>query len=146
MYLEDEISRETYFANDRGRFNIGSMRDKGSFTVSGVSSSPHGLQADLVTTGPGSSPGIGFGSWTRPGVQYSGQQPWMGSAGQRQGPSSSFQMMSSRNQAFIPPQKKQKTVRKQILVADTDSSGHLKVYSMCCLGEPCFSPKRIQNV
>ncbi|CAC5392233.1 unnamed protein product [Mytilus coruscus] len=104
LYLEDDMSRETYFPNLE-MFPVNSMRDKGSFAVCGTPL--------MVTEFPN------FGASRFPSTV------WSAGSGQA-GPSSSFRPQT----AFRHPvnTRRTKSLRKQILVADLND-GELNVYT-----------------
>ncbi|KAL5007028.1 hypothetical protein ScPMuIL_015834 [Solemya velum] len=120
LYLEDEITSETFFPTSRSEFNPANMRDKGSLVVCG-----NPIAQALSTNTPSVTGGF-------PNIQPSATVtgPGFGSHGQhcaRQGPSASFRSHGGAL-AFIPPQRKQRILRKQILIADSDE-GHLQVFT-----------------
>ncbi|CAC5385875.1 unnamed protein product [Mytilus coruscus] len=104
LYLEDDMSRETYFPNLE-MFPVNSMRDKGSFAVCGTPL--------MATEFPN------FGASRFPSTV------WSAESGQA-GPSSSFRPQT----AFQHPvnTRRTKRLRKQILVADLND-GELNVYT-----------------
>lgn len=103
MYLEDDITRETFFPDTNGIFDTTIMRDRGSFAVSGTMKE--------VAAGPSTS----APSTPTPALPHPSARPRSGGH-----PANTFQN----------PLRRAKSVRKQIYMADVLDSGKLSVYSM----------------
>ncbi|KAG1935520.1 hypothetical protein F2P79_019339, partial [Pimephales promelas] len=107
IYLEDDITRETYFPNPNSVFQTNIMRHQGSFAVCGTTKEHATAAAMTPSSGP--VPGISPQCLSAP----------FRPRGHISNPGNSFQN----------PLKRTRSVRKQIYVADTEDSGKISPYT-----------------
>lgn len=107
IYLEDDITRETYFLNANGVFQTDIMR--GSFAVCGTPKE----HATAMTPSPGPGPGPGIS----PQCHTAPYRP----RGNIVHPGNMFQN----------PLKRTRSARKQIYFADVEDHGKISPYSKC---------------